>query len=254
VKTLTQNLEIDPQNDWFSSWFDSPYYHILYKNRDFREAQFFVDKLVAFLDFKPQHKILDLACGKGRHAINLNQKGLEVVGADLSPESIAYASQFENSRLRFYVHDMREALPEQGFDFVLNLFTSFGYFESAHENLQVIQSITQGLKPGGKLVIDFLNSDKVLETMLPFETKKVENINFLITKQLENGFIVKTIEFDDQGKNYLFQERVKAIRTDEFFQYFAQSGLTVCNLFGNYHLENFDLPNSERMILIAEKS
>jgi SAM-dependent methyltransferase len=253
VKTLTQNLAIAPQNDWFSSWFDSTYYHILYKNRDFQEAQLFVDKLAEFLDFQPHHKILDLACGKGRHAINLNQKGLEVVGADLSPESIAYAGQFENSRLRFYVHDMREALPEQEFDFVLNLFTSFGYFESTDENLQVIQSIAQGLKAKGKLVIDFLNPHKVLETMLPFETKTVENINFLITKQLENGFIVKTIEFADKGKNYLFQERVKAIEADEFLAYFAQSGLTLRSLFGNYHLENFDLYNSERMILIAEK-
>jgi SAM-dependent methyltransferase len=253
VKTLTQNIEMEAPIDWFSSWFDSPYYHILYKNRDFREAQMFVEKLAQFLDFQPQHKILDLACGKGRHAINLNQKGLEVVGADLSPESITYAQQFTNSRLRFYVHDMRQSLPENDFDFVLNLFTSFGYFESADDNLQVIQSITQGLKPQGRLVIDFLNPHKVVQTMLPFESKTVEGINFLITKQLENDFIVKTIEFTDQGKKFEFQERVKAIMPDEFLTYFAQSGLTLRHLFGNYQLENFDLINSDRMILIAER-
>jgi SAM-dependent methyltransferase len=242
------------QTDWFSSWFDSPFYHILYKNRDYQEAELFVRKLADFLNFNSKHKILDLACGKGRHAISLHQRGLEVVGADLSPESITYAKQFESERLRFYVHDMRQAIPEKDFDFVLNLFTSFGYFESETENLAVIQSITNALKPNGQLVIDFLNPQWVASTMRPFEIKTVEGIDFQIHKQIENGFIIKSIEFEFENKPYFFQERVKAIDLEEFMKYFSHTGLSLKHCFGNYHLEAFDATKSERLILIGEKN
>src|SRR5688500_2509825 len=118
-----------PEQEWFSTWFDSPYYHILYNNRDEQEAEQFMDKLLAYLHPKPHEKVLDLACGKGRHSVYLNQKGFDVTGIDLSEQSIAYARQFENERLHFAVHDMREVYQPETFDFILNLFTSFGYFE-----------------------------------------------------------------------------------------------------------------------------
>jgi cyclopropane fatty-acyl-phospholipid synthase-like methyltransferase len=87
--------------EWFSSWFDSPYYHILYKERDDKEAQLFMDQLSSYLQIQPEHHIMDLACGKGRHAIYLNQKGFEVTGVDLSPQSIAFAKIYENAHLHF---------------------------------------------------------------------------------------------------------------------------------------------------------
>ena len=87
------------QKDWFVSWFDTPYYHILYKHRDDTEAQLFMKNLIKTLEFSKKQLLLDLACGKGRHSIYLNALGYNVIGADLSKNSIAHAKQFENERL-----------------------------------------------------------------------------------------------------------------------------------------------------------
>ena len=125
-----------PTQNWFASWFDTPYYHILYKERNYREAQIFMDNLTHYLNLPEKAKVLDLACGKGRHAIYLNQLGFEVIGADLSENSIAEASKNSNSSLQFQVHDMREKFDDQ-FDAIFNLFTSFGYFDDLAERALV---------------------------------------------------------------------------------------------------------------------
>ncbi|MDC1395816.1 methyltransferase domain-containing protein, partial [Bacteroidia bacterium] len=112
---------------WFETWFDSEYYHLLYKDRDYTEAEAFVEKLVTYLNPGKDALIYDLACGKGRHSIHLNKLGLNVEGSDYSTNSINYAKKSENSRLHFYEQDMRDAMPKQ-YNYILNLFTSFGYF------------------------------------------------------------------------------------------------------------------------------
>jgi SAM-dependent methyltransferase len=111
--------------------------------------------LVKQLGLEPQAQILDVACGKGRHAIYLNKLGFNVTGIDLSDNSIAHSKQFENPSLHFYVHDMRRLFRTNSFDLLLNLFTSFGYFERQHHNAMAINAWAAALKSGGKLVIDF---------------------------------------------------------------------------------------------------
>src|SRR3970282_2312904 len=94
-----------PAQTWFSSWFDTPYYHILYKDRNYREAQIFMDNLTHYLNLPETQKVLDLACGKGRHSIYLHQLGFDVLGADLSENSIGEASKTTKETLHFKVHD-----------------------------------------------------------------------------------------------------------------------------------------------------
>ncbi|MCB0512464.1 MAG: class I SAM-dependent methyltransferase, partial [Bacteroidetes bacterium] len=83
-------MEIDNKN-WFELWFNSPFYHILYKNRDQNEANIFIDNMITKLKMD-YGKILDLACGKGRHAYYLAEKGFDVIGVDLAENSIKYAN------------------------------------------------------------------------------------------------------------------------------------------------------------------
>ena len=134
---------------WFETWFNTPYYHILYKDRNFEEAENFITLLINDLKIPEHSKIIDLACGKGRHAVFLNRMGFEVLGLDLSEESISQNKIFENDTLKFKVHDMREAIyPEistQKVDAVCNLFTSFGYFESDVEDKKIIRSVADAL-------------------------------------------------------------------------------------------------------------
>lgn len=241
------------KNEWFASWFDTSYYHILYKNRDDNEAQGFMDELLRFFKPKPTDRIMDLACGKGRHAIYLNQKGCRVTGVDLSAESIQHASKFENERLNFDVHDMRKVYQKNAFDYLFNLFTSFGYFENESENIDAIQSFADTLKPGGKLVIDFMNAAKVIRNLVPKEIKTVEAIDFHIARRVEDGFIVKDIRFQDKGESFHFTEKVKAISQDDFIAYLKHAGLELIKTSGNYQLEDYNKDTSDRLILIAQK-
>lgn len=241
------------KKEWFGEWFDSPYYHILYKNRDDKEAQVFMRHLVDHLPINTEHKLLDVACGKGRHSIFLNSLGFDVTGIDLSEANIEHASKFENERLHFAVHDMREVYQEQSFDFAFNLFTSFGYFDNEQENQLAITAIADALKPGGYFVLDFLNPYKVINNLVDEEVKEVEGIEFHINRAFENGYIKKYIQFEDNGNQYTFWEKVQAIRRIEFLDYFRNANLLLKDTFGDYDLNDYEPDKSDRMIFICQK-
>ncbi len=234
---------------WFTEWFDSPYYHILYQDRDEREAEFFMDRLAARLGMEENAQVLDLPCGKGRHAIYLNRKGLDVTGADLSENSIREASAYSNARLRFMVHDMREPFVTGSFDYILNLFTSFGYFDE-EENQRVLCNLKEALRPEGRLVIDFMNTDRVVETLVDHEVKNIGEIDFRIERYVRDGVIVKEIRFDDNGLSFFFKEQVRALRQEDFERYFDRANLIIESMFGDYNLMPYDRRTSERMIFI----
>ncbi|HEY0031441.1 MAG TPA: class I SAM-dependent methyltransferase, partial [Bacteroidia bacterium] len=213
-------MQEDKHPEWFECWFDSPYYHLLYSNRDYSEAELFIDNLVSYLNPEKDSRILDLACGKGRHSIDLNQKGFDVTGVDLAVQSIASARQSENERLHFYEHDMRRLFRTNYFDIALNLFTSFGYFKNERDNSAVINSVYKALKPDGIFVLDFMNSAKVIANLQSQETKIIAGVEFRITRTVDEGFIVKRITFNDKEKDHTFEERVKALTLADFKKYF----------------------------------
>jgi SAM-dependent methyltransferase len=239
--------------NWFENWFDSPYYHLLYKDRNCNEAELFIDNLIEFLKPKSEDRFLDLGCGKGRHSFYINKKGFDVTGIDLSKNSIACAQQLENEYLHFYVHDMRKLFRTNYFNYVVNLFTSFGYFENSNDDNATINAVYKSLKPNGIFVLDFMNAKKVIAQLPKNEIKIIDGITFNITKKIENNFIIKRINFSDKGREYNFQERVKALTINDFEKYFKINKLKILHLRGNYQLEKFDENSSERLIIIAQK-
>ncbi|HEX8013607.1 MAG TPA: class I SAM-dependent methyltransferase [Flavobacterium sp.] len=244
----TPNQDRNTEN-WFTSWFDTPYYHILYKDRNYREAQIFMDNLTHYLNLPEKAKVLDLACGKGRHSIYLNQLGYTVLGADLSENSIAEASKNSNETLHFKVHDMREPF-EDKFDAIFNLFTSFGYFESDDDNLTTLKAIKESLSEYGFAVIDFMNVNQVIETLVPKEVKTVDGIDFNIKRYVEDGHIFKEIDFEDQGRKFHFTEKVKALTLKDFQDLMDEAGIYLLDIFGDYKLKKFHKTESERLIMI----
>ncbi|KAF2334908.1 class I SAM-dependent methyltransferase [Flavobacterium daemonense] len=248
LNSSTPNQDRNTKN-WFTSWFDTPYYHILYKDRNYREAQIFMDNLTHYLNLPEKAKVLDLACGKGRHSIYLNQLGFNVLGADLSENSIAEASKNSNETLHFKVHDMREPFEEK-FDAIFNLFTSFGYFESDDDNLTTLKAIKESLSEYGFAVIDFMNVMQVIETLVPEEVKTVDGIDFHIKRYVEDGHIFKEIDFEDQGQKYHFTEKVKALTLKDFQELMDEAGIFLLDIFGDYKLKKFHKTESERLIMI----
>ena len=234
---------------WFASWFDTPFYHILYKDRDYDEAQLFMDNLTQYLNIPEGGTILDLACGKGRHSVYLNSLGYDVTGVDLSENSIAHAKQFENDSLHFKVHDMCQPFGKR-FDAVFNLFTSFGYFDNEEDNLKTIKAIRENLNPFGFGVIDFMNSDYVIDNLVPEETKTVDGIDFNLKRYVEDGYIIKEITFTHEGDDYNYQERVRAFTLADFEALFEKAGVYLLDVFGDYKLRKFNPKTSERLVMV----
>ncbi len=236
--------------DWFTDWFNTSYYHTLYKNRNDEDAQLFMRNITDFLSVSKTAHILDLPCGKGRHAIYLNSLGYQVTGADLSENSILHAKQFENESLRFRVKDMRKPFSNK-YDAVFNLFTSFGYFENDADDIHVLENMKNGLAKNGLFVLDFLNVVNVKNNLVSHEIKTVDGIEFHIEREIKDGFILKQISFTDKDVNHSYTEQVKYLDLEKFKTYFTTAGLEIKHIFGDYQLSEFDTQTSDRLILVA---
>tara|TARA_B100000927_G_scaffold277032_1_gene258313 strand:+ start:3876 stop:4598 length:723 start_codon:yes stop_codon:yes gene_type:complete len=239
--------------EWFKNWFNSPYYHILYKERDSYEAEYFIDNLIKYLKIPENSKIIDIACGKGRHSIYLEQKKMKVTGIDLSEKSINHAKKFENDNLFFFKHDMRKEFKKDTYDAALNLFTSFGYFNTINEHQTSVNAMALNLKKEGLLIIDFMNVNKTIDNLVSVEEKKIDDILFNITRSIKGNYIQKEITFNHNNKNYNFSEKVMAFTLSDLSNFIVNAKLEIINIFGDYNLNPFCKYNSDRLILICKK-
>ena len=234
------------------NWFNTKYYHILYNNRDEQEAQLFLNILLAIIKPSKTDKFLDIACGNGRHSHYINSLGFEVQGIDNADQNIAFANKKSNENCSFEVFDMRKTYKKQHFDFCLNLFTSFGYFDNEQDNQFAFDAMAENLKPGGNLIFDFMNAKKVIANLVSSEIKKVEEIDFHINRNFDSKFINKKISFND-GIDYSYKEKVRALFLNDISDLMQKSGLKIINIWGDYELNDFDVINSNRLIILAQK-
>jgi SAM-dependent methyltransferase len=239
--------------EWFASWFDTKYYHLLYRERDDNEARRFIENLLSHLKLPTNSHVLDLACGKGRHSITLNNFGMNVLGVDLSEQSIAHAKQFENDKLHFRVQDMREPFEEEAFDCVFNLFTSFGYFEEEVENQRVLNGISRMMKDDGLFVFDYLNTQTAVNGLVSHEEKEIDNVHFNITRNFDGEFIRKKIEVTTCEAQHQFEEKVRGFDHKEIEKMLVKANLIPKEYFGDFDLSAFDPQKSNRLIVICTK-
>ena len=255
---MTMTTTVQPstqQSEWFASWFDSFHYHKLYANRDDREAASFLDALIARLQPHQGDCVLDLGCGSGRHSRHLASKGLLVTGMDLAAGSIREAKKLEQAHLRFLRHDMRVPFGREAFDYVFSFFTSFGYFEEPGEHLEVVRNMATSLRPGGRLVLDYLNVRHAEAALIPAERKEIDGVIYRLTRWTDSRHFFKRIVVDDgAGEPLEYVERVARFTTLDFASMFAACGLTPESVHGDYHLGPYHAGTSPRMILVARKT
>ena len=240
---------------WFKDWFNSPYYHLLYFNRDEKEAANFIDKLINYLNPPQGSLMLDVACGKGRHSIHLEGKGFDVTGIDLSEDSIEEALGFQTDTLHFYRHDMRLPFWINYFDYAFNFFTSFGYFKTRREHDNAIRTIAQSLKSGGCFVMDYLNVHYAEDHLVHQFDKEVEGVNFFITKWFDETHFYKKITVEDEAlqEPLIFTEKVAKFSLGDFTEMFAFQGLMIDEVFGDYNFADYHVRKSPRLIMVARK-
>ena len=241
------------KSEWFEAWFNSPYYHILYDNRNDAEAEEFIHQLVNFLNLAKSSSVLDLACGDGRHCRVFANKGFDVTGIDLAPESIKVAKEKSGPHQRYGVADMRTFDLHKQFDLITNLFTSFGYFDSSIENAKVLGRIRKHLQPDGIFVLDFLNLTSLERTLVANEVIEKEGVRFNISRRIEGGQIIKNINFEENGNTHEFSEFVQALSIDELTSLFIDAGFKILATFGDYFLNTYSRAVSPRVILLATK-
>jgi SAM-dependent methyltransferase len=238
---------------WFESWFDSEYYHVLYKNRDDAEAARFIENICRYLQLGQGFSVADIACGKGRHSRVLASLGFDVTGLDISASSIEYARSVSGPNEHYFVHDMRHSFPVSELDAGFNLFTSFGYFENNADDLLSLNNIYQALKPNGIFVQDYLNPDHTISHLKAEEKVQRGHVSFNISRYLQDGFIKKDIEVMDGDKKLRFQESVKVYSAAALKTLHEQAGFTVLKTFGDYSLQPFNEKSSARIILVSQK-
>lgn len=243
------------QKEWFETWFNSPYYHKLYQHRNEDDAIMLIDNLFEYLKPETGSKILDLACGRGRHAAYIARKGFSTTGVDISENSIKTAIiNYNIPNLEFYTHDMRDPVRINYFDYVFNFFTSFGYFNRPADNKKVLKSVNLSLKPRGKFLIDFMNTTRVLDNLVEREMVDVDGTEFYIRREFLDNKILKHIKFDAEGRVYSYTERVQALMPYHFHNLFNDTRFKILAEFGNYKLEPFDTKKSERYMVLVEKA
>lgn len=244
-----------PKDAWYQEWFNSPFYHKLYSERDDKEAEAFILQLLKHLNPPPNSRMLDIGCGKGRHGRTLATLGFDVTGIDISPDSIKWAKQSEQDNLHFFLHDMRLPFWGNYFDYAFNFFTSFGYFNTRREHDDTIRTIAGGLKPGGFLVLDYLNVHYVEDHLVHNEFKKVGDTHYEIHRWDDDSHFYKKITITDPflKQPLEFTEKVFKFSLGDFTDMLSYQGLQVQEVFGDYDFRPYDIRKTPRLILSAQK-
>jgi SAM-dependent methyltransferase len=237
---------------WYRTWFGTHYYKLLYGHRDHDDAEGWVRMIMDRLGLEAGSNVLDMACGRGRHARWFIKAGCQVTGIDISPESIADA-RADVPGGAFLVHDIREPFAEARYDLVVCLFTSLGYFEAMEDDRRALAAAAMALRPGGWFVLDFMNSAKVVRELVGEECVQAAGVRFSITRRMEHGQIVKRIDADDSGTVHHFEERVTALMPDQLEALVRQSGLRVMAITDGPVPEPFDVERSQRVVIWAQR-
>jgi len=255
--------------EWFRDWFSSPFYHRLYFERDEKEAEEFIQKLVHFLQPPPGSRMVDVACGRGRHSYMLAKMGFEVTGFDLSFESIQYAQQFvqkdspaessrtfgESDNLNFYQHDMRYPFWVNYFDYAFNFFTSFGYFATRREHDDAMRTIATSLKPGGTFVIDYLNTHYVEDHLVHNEKRNIGGTVYEIHRWDDETHFYKKITIRDVTLRTpeKHTEKVAKFSLGDFTDMLSFQNMQVLEVFGDHNLHPYDVRKTPRLVIVAKK-
>jgi SAM-dependent methyltransferase len=236
---------------WYKEWFGQDYLD-LYAHRDEEEAETHVEFVLGRLGATAPGRVLDLACGAGRHQLALAHRGFQVVGVDLSITLLA-TSPISRGRV---AGDMRR-LPfrDASFAWVLNFFTSFGYFETERENFRVLEEIVRLLQPGGRFMIDFLNSERVLAELKSKEMQSIAGREVAIERWYDKNTrrINKRMRLaGPAGRSTTYLESVRAYSSDEVTIGARWAGLEVDALHGDFTGESYQR-DSPRLIVVGHK-
>lgn len=227
-----------PPADWWRTWF-GPGYLALYDAFLSERTPHEIDQLESLLHLRPPHRVLDLPCGQGRHSIELARRGYDVTGVDLSEAMLAVAREraiAASVRVRFLAGDMREPLPGQHFDLVLNLFTSLGYFAEEADDARVAAAAAAMLAPGGRFVLEVINGERLMTNFQEREWFTVGDVSVLEQRTLDRRTRRMTVErtVNRNGDDETNRHVIRLYGRQEITTLLEMAGFRTIDLFGDW--------------------
>ncbi len=242
--------------DWFKDWFASEEYLNVYSHRNNTEAEELIEFILGEVNIKEGASVLDAACGAGRHSKILLDKGFKVTGFDLSRTLLNIANNSFNSdavNSSFVCADLRNTCFKNKFVMVVNLFTSFGYFEDDAENAKFIKDAYNLIFENGFYVFDYLNPAFVRNNLIPFSKKQIGKKLIIERRSIKNNRVEKEITINNSTEIKKFKESVKLYSFEQVQSIFTEAGFNLYKAFGDYTGSQFNKNNSSRMLLIFKK-
>ena len=244
------------KSEWFKDWFNTEEYLDVYKHRNEADAQQHIELILNNISIKQNADVLDMACGAGRHAVILSRKGFNVTAVDLSENLLSVAKQVakaENLKINFVHSDIRDFAANIKFQLVLNLFTSFGYFETDAENFSILKKAYDFLDTDGYFVLDYFNSEYLKNNLIESSRDKINDEEIIQERKIEKSRIVKNINIIKNGESQQFEESVRMYTKDELTFELNKIGFDIYKTFGDFFGSEFNPLKSPRLILICKK-
>lgn len=245
---------------WYEEWFNSEYYLKLYSHRNDVEAEACIDIIQRATQFHPspeeKYRVLDIACGPGRHAISLAKRGFSVTAVDISTTLLRHAhatAQKEGAQVRFLQLDMRSMDFHEEFDLAVQLFSSFGYFKTVDEDFAVLRGARRALRNVGYYAIDLINPQVLARTIVPKSTRLVDgNVRITEERRIVDDRVEKLITIPADGEKLRFHESVRLYKPEHIERLLREAGFLPTHWYGDYAGLPFDRERSRRMIIVSK--
>jgi SAM-dependent methyltransferase len=242
--------------DWYKEWFSSDLYLAVYRHRNEEDAKKIINLIKDTIQLQDSAKILDAACGAGRHANYLLSLGYDVSGFDLSRTLLKIAVEEAKEKglsHKYICSDIRNTCFKSKFDLIVNLFTSFGYFETDEENFRFIYSAYKMLNEKGFYVLDYLNEVYVKDNLVGFSEKEILDKRLTERREIRGSRVYKEIILSDGENEEKYFESVQLYSREIIDEVFNKAGYRIKYIFGDYSGSVFNTKDSPRLILILQK-
>ena len=241
---------------WNEEWFNTEDYLNVYQHRNDADAERLVNLILANTILDHNAEVIDLACGNGRHSIHFAECGYNVKAVDLSENLLCVARKSAESlglKIKFVNSDLRSFQSSSKFDLAVNLFTSFGYFETDDENFSLFPKVFNLLKNKGYFVIDYFNANYLSNNLVTHSEDIVSEKKIIQERRIIGHRVIKDITISKDGLRKSFRESVRMYSGTELLTAIKNSGFKIHKVFGDFDGSKFDLNSSPRIIIISGK-
>ncbi len=232
-------------------------YPILFTERRLSDASAEADKIISLLRIEPGANMLDLCCGVGRHSLELARRGFNVVGVDRTQFYLGKAAkqtEADGLNVEFVQCDMRDFCRRDAFNVVLNLYTSFGYFEDPEEDHRVVRNVYHSLKSGGLFLIETMGKEVLARIFLERNWREEDGMIILEERKLsknwswiDNRWMM--IKGNDRTE---FRVSHRLYSATELSTLLAECSFTQIDVYGSLEGSPYD-HTAKRLVVVARK-